>query len=177
MKFLVIILFALAACKPMQKQPDCVSFVNPFLGTGGEMGKGFGNMFPGAAYPHGMMQLSPDNGGHGWMYSGGYRYADKYIVGFSHTHLNGTGVADYCDISVMPTTKTIDKKYFEQSDSTVNQIIAENKLDPNSFINRDGHPAPFDKHFFLKYRSLFSHNQEKASLGYYSVKQIGRAHV
>ena len=171
MRFAAIFFLALAACQPaIEKQKDCAGYVNPFLGTGGEMGKGFGNMFPGAAYPFGMIQLSPDNGGHGWMYSGGYRYADSYIVGFSHTHLSGTGVADYCDISVMPTTKPIEKKYFVQSDSIVNQIIAENKLDLNSFVDRDGHPGPFDKHFFLKYRSKFSHDQEKASAGYYSVK-------
>jgi predicted alpha-1,2-mannosidase len=170
-EIILIILMALTSCQ-VKKQTDIVDFVNPFLGTGGEMGVGFGNMFPGATYPFGMIQLSPDNGGHGWMYCGGYRYADNHIAGFSHTHLSGTGVADYCDISVMPTTKPIDKKYFEQSDSTVNLIIAENKLDPNSFINRDGHPGPFDKHFFLKYRSAFSHDQEKASPGYYSVKLL-----
>ncbi len=171
--WIFIVLIGLWACGNKQNSvKDYASFVNPFIGTGGEMGQGFGNMFPGAAYPHGMIQLSPDNGGHGWMYSGGYHYADKYIVGFSHTHLSGTGVADYCDISVMPTTKSINKKYFEQSDSTVSQLIAENKLDPNSFINRDGHPGPFDKHFFLKYRSAFSHDREKASPGYYSVKLL-----
>lgn len=168
---ILFILMLLGSCQ-VKKQTDCVDFVNPFLGTGGEMGQGFGNMFPGAAYPHGMIQLSPDNGGHGWMYSGGYRYADSHIVGFSHTHLNGTGVADYCDISVMPTTKSIEKKYFEQSDSTVNQIVAENKLDPNGFVNRNGHLGSFDKHYFLKYRSAFSHDQEKASPGYYSVKLL-----
>jgi predicted alpha-1,2-mannosidase len=163
-------LFIFLACQPVDKpQTDFAGFVNPFIGTGGERGVGFGNMFPGAAYPFGMIQLSPDNGGHGWMYCGGYRYADNHIVGFSHTHLSGTGVADYCDISVMPTTKPIAKNYFEQNDSTVDQIIAENHLDPNSFINRDGHPGRFDKHFFLKYRSRFSHGQEKASPGYYFV--------
>jgi len=173
MRLAAIFLLALAACQPaVNKQNDCAGYVNPFIGTGGEMGKGFGNMFPGAAYPFGMIQLSPDNGGYGWMYCGGYRYSDSYIVGFSHTHLSGTGVADYCDISVMPTTKPIEEKYFIQSDSTVNQLITENKLDPNSFINRDGHPGPFDKHFFLKYRSKFSHNQEKASPGYYGVKLL-----
>ena len=58
------------------------------------MTNGFGNMFPGATYPFGMMQLSPDNGGQGWMYAGGYHYADSTIVGFSHTHLSGTGVVE-----------------------------------------------------------------------------------
>jgi predicted alpha-1,2-mannosidase len=171
MKYLGILLFVLVSCSQpakIEKQP--VDYVNPFIGTGGEPDKGFGNMFPGAAYPFGMVQLSPDNGGQNWKYSAGYRYYDNFITGFSHTHLSGTGVADFCDISVMPTTKPIVEKYFVQDDSTGAEIIAENKLDPHSFINRDGHPGLFDKHFLLKYRSAFSHETEKASPGYYAVK-------
>lgn len=170
MRKIIILLFVLTACQsPKTKQADPVDYVNPFIGTGGEMGVGFGNMFPGAAYPFGMIQLSPDNGGQNWMYSAGYRFSDSMIVGFSHTHLSGTGVGDYCDISLMPTTKTIEEKYFIQSDLTVDELILENHLDPNSFINRDGNLGAFDKHFLLKYRSKFSHDTEKASAGYYSV--------
>ena len=169
--FLLFLLFPfIISCRSGNSEAiNPVHFVNLFIGTGGEMGKGFGNMFPCAAYPFGMMQLSPDNGGQGWQYSSGYRYADSMIVGFSHTHLNGTGVADYCDISVLPTTKPILEKYFVQSDSTVNQIITENHLNPNGFVNRDGHSGPFDKHFLLKYQSKFTHTSEKASPGYYRV--------
>ncbi|MCY1719436.1 GH92 family glycosyl hydrolase [Prolixibacteraceae bacterium Z1-6] len=173
MKYIVIfILFLATACQSPDKalkEQDPVDFVNPFIGTGGEMGVGFGNMFPGAAYPFGMIQLSPDNGGHSWMYCAGYRYADSTIVGFSHTHLSGTGVADFCDISLMPTTKPIEKKYFVQEDETVNKIIKERGLNPRGFIRRNGHPGPFDKHFLLKYSSGFSHDEEKASPGYYRV--------
>ena len=99
----------------------------------------------------------------------GYHYPDSMIVGFSHTHLSGTGVGDYCDISMMPTTKPITEKYFIQSDSTVQGIISEYGFDPNHFINRDGHFGVFDKHFLLKYSSKFSHKTEKASPGFYSV--------
>ncbi len=170
MRNIIILLLILTACQlPKTKQTEPVDYVNPFIGTGGEMGVGFGNMFPGAAYPFGMIQLSPDNGGQNWMYSAGYRFADSMIVGFSHTHLSGTGVGDYCDISIMPTTKPIEEKYFIQGDSTVNELILENHLDPNSFVNRDGNLGSFDKHFLLKYRSKFSHDTEKASAGYYSV--------
>ena len=170
MRHQIFILMLLTGCvlQP-DSEKDPARFVNPFIGTGGEMETGFGNTFPGAAYPFGMIQLSPDNGGHNWQYSAGYRYADRHIVGFSHTHLNGTGVADYCDISVMPTTKHIEEKYFVQSDPTINQILSETHTAPDSFIDRDGHPGPFDKHFFLYYRSTFSHDQEKASPGYYFV--------
>ncbi len=152
-----------------QLPEDFTRYVNPFIGTGGDMTAGFGNMFPGAAYPFGMIQLSPDNGGQGWQYSAGYHYADSLIAGFSHTHLSGTGVGDYCDISVMPTSKPVSRRYFEQSESTIDKIISEKGLNPNSFINRDGHTGPFDKHFLLEYSSGFSHKTECASPGYYAV--------
>jgi len=166
--FLIFILFA--ACQMPEKTVQMpVDFVNPFIGTGGEMGVGFGNMFPGAAYPFGMMQVSPDNGGQNWMYCGGYRYPDSMIVGFSHTHFSGTGVADFCDISLMPTTKAIEEKYFTQSDETINELISELGLDPNGFVTRGGELGAFDKNFLLKYRSKFSHDNEQATAGYYKV--------
>ena len=169
MRAVAIFILLLSACRTGVPKEDYAGYVNPFIGTGGDMKNGFGNMFPGAAYPFGMIQLSPDNGGQGWQYAAGYHYPDSIIVGFSHTHLSGTGVADYCDISVMPTTKPIDTKYFVQSDSTITEIISQNGLNPKGFPNRDGHPGPFDKHFLLKYSSKFSHKTEKGSPGYYSV--------
>jgi predicted alpha-1,2-mannosidase len=71
--------------------------VNHFLGTGAH-----GHTYPGATLPFGMVQLSPDNGTQGWDWCSGYHYSDTVIAGFSHTHLNGTGIGDWCDISVMP---------------------------------------------------------------------------
>ena len=170
MRFIGLLLLLMIGCQPeIPKQEDFASYVNPFVGTGGDMTNGFGNMFPGAAYPFGMIQLSPDNGGQGWQYSAGYHYPDSMIVGFSHTHLSGTGVGDYCDISMIPTTKLIAEKYFIQSDSIVREIISDYGFNPNHFVNRDGHFGPFDKHFLLKYSSKFSHQTEKASPGFYSV--------
>ena len=72
-------------------------YVNPFIGTAGH-----GHMYPGATLPFGMVQLSPDNGTQGWDWCSGYNYSDSTIVGFSHTHLSGTGIGDLADISVMP---------------------------------------------------------------------------
>ncbi|WP_165957980.1 GH92 family glycosyl hydrolase [Segetibacter sp. 3557_3] len=71
--------------------------VDVFLGTGGH-----GHVYPGATVPFGMVQLSPDNGKEGWDWSSGYHYSSDTIAGFSHTHLSGTGIGDWCDISVMP---------------------------------------------------------------------------
>jgi predicted alpha-1,2-mannosidase len=75
--------------------------VDPFLGTGGH-----GHVYPGAVVPFGMVQLSPDNGVEGWDWCSGYHYSSNTIAGFSHTHLSGTGIGDWCDISVLPLTDT-----------------------------------------------------------------------
>lgn len=80
-------------------------FVDPFLGTGGH-----GHVYPGATVPFGMVQLSPDNGDEGWDWCGGYHYSSKTIAGFSHTHLSGTGIGDWCDISVLPLIDTIEMR-------------------------------------------------------------------
>lgn len=76
---------------------DLTRYIDPFLGTGGH-----GHTYPGATVPFGMVQLSPDNGRVGWDWCSGYHYSDSIIIGFSHTHLSGTGCADLGDISFLP---------------------------------------------------------------------------
>ncbi len=78
-----------------------LKFVNPFIGTGGH-----GHTFPGATAPFGMVQLSPDTriDPGDWDGCGGYHFSDSLIYGFSHTHLSGTGVSDFCDLLFMPFT-------------------------------------------------------------------------
>src|SRR5215216_1135292 len=78
-------------------QKDYTQLVNPFIGTGGH-----GHTYPGASMPFGMMQLSPDTRMADWDGSSGYHYSDSLIYGFSHTHLSGTGIPDYCDVLFMP---------------------------------------------------------------------------
>ncbi len=95
--FLWVSLLLLAAKLLAQNSP--ADYVNPFIGTGGH-----GHTYPGATVPFGMVQLSPDTRLEGWDGCGGYHYDDSYIYGFSHTHLNGTGVPDYCDILFAPST-------------------------------------------------------------------------
>ena len=76
--------------------------VNPLIGTDFT-----GNTYPGAQAPHGMVQLSPDNGLPGWDRIAGYFYPDLTIAGFSHTHLSGTGAGDLYDISFMPVVEPL----------------------------------------------------------------------
>ena len=124
--FLIALAFLTTTISQAQ---DFAKHVNPFIGTGGH-----GHTFPGATVPYGMVQLSPDTRIDGsWDGCGGYHYSDNLIYGFSHTHLNGTGVSDYGDIMLMPT------------------------MGEPSFDNK-------------VYSSTFSHANEKAFAGFYSVK-------
>lgn len=72
---------------------------NLFVGTGGH-----GHTYPGATLPFGMIQLSPDTNVSGWDACSGYHVKDGSIMGFSHTHLSGTGIGDMLDVLVVPTT-------------------------------------------------------------------------
>ena len=94
--------------------------VNPFIGTGGH-----GHTFPGACVPNGLVQLSPDtrpDGYNDWDGCGGYHYSDSLIYGFSHAHLSGTGVADLCDVLLMPMSDEV-------------------STDPNSYSSRFTHAS------------------------------------
>jgi predicted alpha-1,2-mannosidase len=124
----------LSAQTSHDKQNELTNFVNPFIGTDGH-----GHTYPGASLPHGMVQLSPDGGTTGWDWCSGYHYTDSSIMGFSHTHLSGTGGADYGDILFMPTTGKL-------------------QTEPGTKENPDS-----------GYRSRFSHKNEVAKPGYYSV--------
>ena len=100
----------------------------------------FGHTFPGATLPYAMVQLSPDNGTDGWTFSSGYAYKEHTILGFSHTHLSGVGYTACGDVLIMPTT-TNDIR-----------VVPGNKKNPEQ-----------------GYRSRFSHENEFAAPGYYSV--------
>ena len=60
---ILIVIVAVSCTK--ESKDNFVKYVDPFIGTGGKIGLGHGNTFPGAVYPFGMIQLSPDNGGLG----------------------------------------------------------------------------------------------------------------
>jgi predicted alpha-1,2-mannosidase len=98
---LCLLSFLLIFFSKISDAQKLTSFVDPFLGTGGH-----GHVYPGATIPFGMVQLSPDNGEEGWDWSSGYHYSSNTIAGFSHTHLSGTGIGDWCDISILPMTDT-----------------------------------------------------------------------
>ena len=98
-----IILFAamllcITACRQTPAfDVDPASFVDPFIGTGGH-----GHTFPGATVPFGMVQFSPDTRMNDWDGCSGYHTSDHTILGFSTTHLSGTGCSDYGDFRFTP---------------------------------------------------------------------------
>ncbi|MDE6528593.1 MAG: glycoside hydrolase family 92 protein, partial [Muribaculaceae bacterium] len=121
-------------------------YVNPIIGT-----NGMGHTFPGACAPFGVVQLSPDTEnvphnidgryqGKAYEYCAGYQHRDPTIVGFSHTHLSGTGHSDLGDVMLMPTTGELN-------------LVAGTADDTSS-----------------GYRSAFSHDTEVSRPGYYAVK-------
>ncbi|MCE2790764.1 MAG: GH92 family glycosyl hydrolase [Saprospiraceae bacterium] len=117
-----------------QQKVAQTDFVDPMIGTGGH-----GHTYPGATVPFGMVQLSPDTDDTGWDWCSGYQYIDSTVMGFSHTHLSGTGISDLADILVMPYLGKI-------------SLQAGNKQQHDS-----------------GYRSSFSHAREIAQPGYYAV--------
>ncbi|QNH15473.1 glycoside hydrolase family 92 protein [Xanthomonas sp. SS] len=124
-----------AAASPGER---AVAAVDPFIGTGGE-----GHTYPGATVPFGMVQLSPDTriqprkDAYGW--AAGYRYDDRSLVGFSHTHFSGTGHSDLGDVLLMP----------------ISGAVRLERGDPDK-------PGS-------GYSSRFRHDDERAEPGYYAV--------
>lgn len=79
--------------------PDYCELVNPKIGTAGT-----GHVFVGANVPFGMIQLGPTSIPNSWEFCSGYHASDSTVIGFSHTHLSGTGMSEMMDITVMPVT-------------------------------------------------------------------------
>ena len=113
---------------------DALKWVDLRIGTGGH-----GHCFPGASLPFGAVQLSPDTYNEDWDWCSGYHISDSSIMGFSHTHLSGTGCGDLLDFLVMAGTGPV-------------------KLRPGSRNNPEE-----------GYRSRFSHADEIATPGFYQV--------
>ncbi len=123
-----------AASPASSASEDVTKFVKIAIGTGGH-----GHTYPGATVPFGMVQLSPDTYNDGWDWCSGYHYSDSSIMGFSHTHLSGTGASDMLDFLLMPGTGPA-------------KIFPGLRQNPGE-----------------GYRSRFSHEEEIAEPGYYSV--------
>ena len=97
---IVGMLSLLVACNQQSRQAS-VGYADPFIGTGFH-----GHTYPGATAPFGGVQLSPDTRQGNWDACSGYHYSDSTLLGFSHTHLSGTGCIDLGDILFRPSLRT-----------------------------------------------------------------------
>ena len=137
MKLTLIILITciLSGCSTKNTLQDYTRYVDPMIGSDFH-----GNVFVGASVPFGMVQLGPTNMSKGWHWCSGYHFSDSTIIGFSHTHLSGTGIGDLGDILMMPTTG-----------------------------NATTFKGTFDD-LSKGYVSKFSHDEETVRPGYYAVQ-------
>ena len=78
-------------------QPQLISYIDPKIGTGDH-----GHVFVGANVPFGMVQVGPTSIPQEWDWCSGYHASDSTLIGFSHTHLSGTGIGDLFDVTIMP---------------------------------------------------------------------------
>ncbi|HJU26935.1 MAG TPA: GH92 family glycosyl hydrolase, partial [Rhodanobacteraceae bacterium] len=141
-------------------QSGVTQYVDPFVGTGGH-----GHTFPGATLPWGMVQLGPDTNDAGWDACSGYHQRDGSIMGFSHTHLSGTGASDMLDVLVMPAQGELlldpgarglpDRNYRSRYDGA-----ARGSLIPQDAVGQPG----------KGYRSRYDGASEHAVPGYYRVR-------
>ncbi len=95
-------MFAACTSKTVTEQ-DYTQYVDPTIGTGDH-----GHVFLGANVPFGMVQLGPSQIVKGWDWCSGYHQSDSTLLGFSHTHLSGTGIGDLGDILMLPMTHVAD---------------------------------------------------------------------
>ncbi len=153
----------LSAISGLQK----VDMVRPLIGTGWH-----GHMFPGATAPFGLVQLSPDTAGisepewngrwdiYRWDHCSGYHYPDDTILGFTHTHLQGTGAKDLGDILLMPIVQDANWGWNAGHPGNEHEAQITHLGYDTGWVPRHGNHA---------YASRFSHDRETASPGYYAV--------
>lgn len=96
--FVIVFSMALGGCGHRSHTDALLSdYVDPLIGSGGH-----GHVFVGASVPFGMLQIGPTSVTEGWDWCSGYHQSDSTVIGFSQTHLSGTGCGDLLDITVMP---------------------------------------------------------------------------
>ncbi len=139
MKNFVIFIFSitlfLQGCHKIATREDLTQYADPFIGTAY-----VGHTHPAAQLPFGLVQAGPDTGTDTWEHCAGYFNEDSSIIGFSHTHLSGTGCPDMGDIMFMPVTGDVTFYRGDEDDTSTG------------------------------YRSRFSHDSEEAHPGCYKVQ-------
>ena len=122
-KVLFLVLGAVMALVSCDSKKDYTALVDPYIGSGGH-----GHVFVGASVPFGMVQLGPHQvKTEDWDWCSGYHYSDTLVIGFSHTHLTGTGCSDLGDVLFMPYNPEkakFDKRHRAPRRADVNHLYA-----------------------------------------------------
>ena len=85
----------LGTCTQPAAEENYTRHVDPKIGTGGH-----GHVFVGANVPFGLVQVGPTSIPQTWDWCSGYHASDSTVIGFSHTHLSGTGTVSYTHLDV-----------------------------------------------------------------------------
>ena len=101
----------LGSCTQPAAEENYTRHVDPKIGTGGH-----GHVFVGANVPFGLVQVGPTSIPQTWDWCSGYHASDSTVIGFSHTHLSGTGIGDLFDITVMPVVGEVTYARGEEND-------------------------------------------------------------
>ena len=101
----------LGSCTQPAAEENYTRHVDPTIGTGGH-----GRVFVGANVPFGLVQVGPTSIPQTWDWCSGYHASDSTVIGFSHTHLSGTGIGDLFDITVMPVVGEVTYARGEEND-------------------------------------------------------------
>ena len=109
--FILLITGVLMVTSCKEVTINYTAYVDTSIGTGGH-----GHVFVGANVPFGAVQLGPTSIPQLWDWTSGYHVSDSTVIGFSHTHLSGTGIGDLCDITVMPVTGEVTYARGDESD-------------------------------------------------------------
>lgn len=130
---LILPLAAIVGCAKTGDSIDYTSFVNTKIGSGGH-----GHVFVGANVPFGLVQLGPTSIPQTWDWCSGYHDSDTTVIGFSHTHLEGTGIGDLFDVTVMPVIGSVTYARGEApaQDATPEEIEAAVKTGLWSYADR-----------------------------------------
>ena len=130
---LILPVMLAAGCAKTADTTDYTQFVNPKIGSGGH-----GHVFVGANVPFGLVQLGPTSIPQTWDWCSGYHDSDSTVIGFSHTHLEGTGIGDLFDVTVMPVIGNVTYARGEEpaADATPEEIEAAVKTGLWSYADR-----------------------------------------
>ena len=130
---LILPIAAIVGCAKTGDSTDYTRFVNTKIGSGGH-----GHVFVGANVPFGLVQLGPTSIPQTWDWCSGYHDSDTTVIGFSHTHLEGTGIGDLFDVTVMPVIGSVTYARGEApaQDATPEEIEAAVKTGLWSYADR-----------------------------------------